>query len=273
MFDIITKEEYWRWIEEGVARPLQPPAIDRRGPEYGSPWISAGIARVRSHIGPFLRSPRPYELKDVQDAFVLSRLRQARGATILEVGGGNSRILPVLSSSNECWTVDRFEGKGRGPTRVPRIPRVKVVQAYMGDGSPELEAGYFDFVVSVSVVEHVPLDSISAFFGDCARVLKPGGRMIHAIDTYLFDASDRSVAQVFQERIQAYLGFAQRPDLQIMLVEEPGVDPDLRFSCRYATVPDNVLHEWNLRRPSVKRVLGQVVSIKAEWLKTSQGGQ
>jgi SAM-dependent methyltransferase len=138
----------------------------------------------------------------------------------------------------------------------------------MGDYSPKLAAGYFDFVVSVSVVEHVPLDSINAFFGDCARVLKPGGRMIHAIDTYLFDPRDGSLAHVFQERIQAYLSLAERPDLGIKLVEKPRIDKDVRFSCRYATVPDNVLHEWNLKRPSNKRAIGQVVSIKSEWIKT-----
>ena len=141
----------------------------------------------------------------------------------------------------------------------------------MGDFSGELMPSYFDFVVSISVVEHVPLDSINAFFQDCSRVLKTGGNMLHAVDTYLFDVRDSPLARPFEERIEAYLSFANRPDLGIKLTQEPRVDQNLRFSCRYASQPDNILHEWNLNRPSVKRAIGQVVSLKSEWIKTSEG--
>jgi len=271
MFDIITKEEYWQWIEEGLAQSRDPSSVGRGRHLGRSPAIRAALERFSSRFGRVLKPPRPYELKDVQDAFILSRLSDTRGARILEVGGGRSRILPLLSSSNECWVVDKFEGKGRGPTRVPRLPGIKTVHAFMGDLSGELMPSYFDFVVSISVMEHVPLDSMNAFFQDCSRVLKTGGNMLHAVDTYLFDVRDSPLARPFEERIEAYLSFANRPDLGIKLTQEPRVDQNLRFSCRYASQPDNILHEWNLNRPSVKRVIGQVVTLKTEWIKTSEG--
>lgn len=270
MFDIITKEEYWQWLDEGVAQSLDHSTARTGRRASRSPTFRTALDRLSSRVGPWLKPSKPYELKDVQDAFILRRLRGARGARILEVGGGRSRILPLLSSSNECWVLDKFEGKGRGPTRAPRLPGIRTVYAYMGDFSGALMPSYFDFVVSVSVLEHVPLDSMNEFFQDCARVLKVGGHMLHAIDTYLFDASDSTMARPFEKRIEAYLRFADRPDLGIKLTQDPSVDQTLTFSCRYASLPDNVLHEWNLTRPSLKRAIGQVVSLKSEWIKTSE---
>jgi SAM-dependent methyltransferase len=261
VFDIITKEEYWGWVHDGLA----PPSWRRPGARGPRPPTASDrlFARLSRRLSP----PRPYELKDVQDAFILSCLRDAGRSTILEAGGGRSRILPLLAGNHECWTADRFEGRGRGPTRPPRLRRVHTVLAYMGEYDPGIPAETFDFVVSVSVVEHVPLAGLEAFFGDCARVLKPGGRMIHAIDTYLFDDADLGLAAEFQERIRSYLRLGDRSDLGLRWVEAPGIDEHVRFSCRYASVPDNVLHEWNLRRPSLKRAVGQVVSLKAQWVK------
>ena len=270
MFDIISKEEYWRWIQEGVVQSPEGRWVKHMKSIHSSLSILTPFKRLSLRISNCLKPQRPYELKDVQDAFLMSRLKGINGATILEVGGGNSRILPNLSPINECWTVDRFEGKGRGPIYAPKIKGVRTVCAYMGEFSSELESNYFDFVISVSVVEHVSLDTLDTFFKDCARVLKPGGHMIHAIDTYLFDSHDHSLSQPFQERIQAYLNFANRLDMGIKLLEEPNIDQDIQFSCRFASLPDNVLHEWELMRPSIKRATGQVVSIKAEWIKKSQ---
>jgi hypothetical protein len=90
------------------------------------------------------------------------------------------------------------------------------------------------------------------------------------MDTYLFDPHDRALGQLFEERLEAYLRFTDRPDLGIKLAQKPNVDQNLKFSCRFASLPDNVLHEWNLNQPSVKRAVGQVVSLKSEWIKTSE---
>ena len=255
MFDIITKEDYWGWLAENIdARARQP--------TWQKKLLGVG-KRLRS----LLRPARLYELKDVQDAFILSRLGDQRDVRILEVGGGMPRILQKLSQDNETWLIDRYEGVGRGPKRAPEIPRVKVVQGFMGEFSRQLPDNYFDFLFSVSVVEHVPLDALESFFADCARVLKPAGRMFHAIDIYLFDQIRDDLNQPFQERLGAYLGFADRLDLGIRLVESAQIDKTLSFSCAYASQPDNALHQWYLHSPQEKRLYGQVVSIKSAWEK------
>jgi SAM-dependent methyltransferase len=50
---------------------------------------------------------------------------------------------------------------------------------------PELDA-YFDFVVSVSVMEHIP--NLEGVLADTARVLKPGGRLITTVPSVGFHA-------------------------------------------------------------------------------------
>ncbi len=273
MFDIITKEECWRWMDDLAAYYARPLQYTWRGIRYRPFAALPSLEHFLSRIAGLMKPVRPYGLKDIQDAFVLSRLGKIKGAAILEIGGGSSRVLPFLSLHNECWLIDKFEGRGRGPQRVPRVRNVRIVQAYMGDFSPELPESYFDFIFSISVVEHVPLASVDAFFKDCARVLKPGGRMIHAIDTYLFDSCDQAVAREFQERVRVYLLYGNRPDLGIRLVEAPSIDENVQFSCRYASVPDYVLHQWQVRNPGIKRVIGQVVSIKSEWVKIPPGAE
>jgi SAM-dependent methyltransferase len=255
MFTIITKQEYWNWLDSGIARPLQP----RLG------FIGKALRR----LGLPVSVEQGFDMKDVQDTYILSRLPGAQGTRILEVGGGNSRVLRHLAKTNECWLVDKFEGFGGGPRRAPKLPGVKIVQDYIGSFNPALPDACFDTLLSISVVEHVPLERLEDFFRDCARLLKPGGRMIHAIDTYVYDPADRQNpgARAFIERTAAYLRYADRPDLGIALSEPPAVAPDFTFSCCYASTPDHVLWRWNQARPDKKRSLAQVVSIKAEWVK------
>lgn len=253
MFDIITKKEFWLWsAAEGASR-------------------RSLARRVLARLGRLVNSTHPYDLKTVEDAYILSQLGQARGLCLLEAGGGNSRVLRRLARDNECWLVDKFAGLGRGPTRPPHLPGVRIVQNYISKFDPALPDNYFDAVFSISVVEHVPLEEMEAFFTDCARLLKPGGRLLHAIDTYVYNPDDRDhpSARFFSERMQAYLSFADRPDLGIRLRQPPAIAPDFPFSCRYASNPDPVMHAWHRVRPDEKREIAQVVAIKAEWVKTS----
>jgi len=237
VFDIITKREYWEWLDAGLA------------------------------------DPRRTDLKGIQDAFVLSRLNDVRQRRILEIGGGNSRILAALANSdrsNECWNADKFEGVGQGPTVQRNDSTIRVVPCFVGEFSPELPDGYFDFVVSVSVVEHVPTDELEAFFADSARVLRPGGRIVHAIDLYVYDFD--SVAEQRQQtrgRIARYLSLGDRADLRIRFTAAPRVTRDLSFRCSFATNSDLAMNQWNRIVPTLRpiREIAQSVSIKAEWTK------
>lgn len=237
MFEIITKREFWEWQDGG-----------------------------------FVDSKR-IDLKGVQDAYILNRLSDARAKRILEVGGGNSRVLAVLSGDdrdNECWNAERFEGVGNGPTQNDNADRIRLANCYVGEFSRELPEAYFDFIVSVSVVEHVPTADLEAFFADSARVLRPGGEMIHAIDLYVYDSdSDAEHRQQTRGRIRSYLSFGDRPDLGLRFTAEPVITDDVHFRCSFATNSDLAMNHWNRLVPALRpmREIAQSVSVKAEWTK------
>ncbi|WP_416672056.1 class I SAM-dependent methyltransferase [Egbenema bharatensis] len=157
MLNIITKDEFFDWLELGIA-------------QTGN-----------------------YSLKGIQDAWGLSLFQGVSQLKIAEVGGGNSRVLHQISLANECWNLDKFEGFGLGPTEDVNQPNVKIIRSYIGEFDPAIPDSYFDAVFSISVVEHLGKDKLDAFFADCHRILKPGGLLAHAIDLYIFDAPDPRV--------------------------------------------------------------------------------
>lgn len=236
MFDIITKRDLWR-------------ALDAK--------------RI---------SDKAVSLKEIQDAYILHTLGGVTGAKILELGGGKTRVLPRLAAwGNECWNADKLEGVGNGPDAIAARGdgSYRVVQTYLGDFSHELPESYFDFIVSVSAVEHTPLDRLADMFADCARCLKPGGKMVHAIDLYMFDADYRGPGRTFSmDRITGYLtSFRRTPSLSF--IEAP-VLRDATFRCEYATNSDFELYRWNQvakGRVTDWRAIGQNCSIKAQWRK------
>ncbi|MDD3295028.1 MAG: glycosyltransferase, partial [Geobacteraceae bacterium] len=145
----------------------------------------------RGNAGLLYGSPideRSCDLKIYQDLLVYSFIKAnlPKGSKILEIGGGNSRVLKALQDDFECWNLDTFEGMGNGPTSF--IPeRYRVVRDYIGTFSKELPAGYFDFAFSISVLEHIPehpsnFDNICK---DIERILKPGALTLHCFDMIL----------------------------------------------------------------------------------------
>ncbi|MEZ5894737.1 MAG: class I SAM-dependent methyltransferase [Parvularculaceae bacterium] len=236
MYDIVTKAEYWRWLEEG-----------RNDPNPGPSGL----------------------LKHIQDTFIYAALNNPSGKAILEFGGGDSRILRKLSRDNECWNADKFEGAGAGPTRLLRQRRVKTVRTFMGDFDPQLPDAHFDFVLSVSVAEHIPGDKLAGVFADCARVLKPGGALIQAIDLYLPDALDRDepAFQFSRPRVAEYLIAAERAGLN--LKEPSALDDGVCFRGFHASNSDTTMFYWNKVAPNLRatRERGQSVCLKSWWVK------
>lgn len=130
-----------------------------------------------------------WSLKRYQDLLVFSFIKQMLppGSRLLEVGGGNSRIIKCFKGRYECWNVDKLAGCGQGPTSIDTTG-FRLVQDYIGNFNPALPSDYFDFVFSISALEHVPayiphiLENILA---DLNRVLKPGCYSLHCIDSIL----------------------------------------------------------------------------------------
>ena len=186
-----------------------------------------------------------------------AHLHRSEGLEIAEVGGGNSRLLGPLSSHNRCWNIDRFEGLGNGPTTASAIPEVSVLDAYLGDFDPALPAEFFDVVFSISVVEHVDTDRLDLFHQDLLRILRPGGRFIHAIDMYLADQP----TPYMHDRYSRYRGWLGEYDAVEPLGDVLG--GELSFSCDMASNPDNVLFGWGASVPQLRplREVAQSVSL------------
>lgn len=55
---------------------------------------------------------------------------------------------------------------------------------------------YFDFVFSVSVMEHVPIEEWGRCFEDITRVVKTGGIIFHAIDCCMDSGNQLLLAQL-----------------------------------------------------------------------------
>jgi SAM-dependent methyltransferase len=199
----------------------------------------------------------PWHLKSIQDTVAMSFLQGCRDEKIAEIGGGHSRLLPFLSRKNQTVNVDRFEGQGGGPTKPDAT--TKVIPAFMGDFDTRLHDGEFDTVFSISVVEHVPLSKLPDFHTDCLRILKPGGLLLHLIDTYLCDDAKDNAAAI--ERIRAYKKWLREPSCEPLDPVQILRPKEVRFSCSFATNPDNEMQRWNRVAPSLRDLRSKAQSV------------
>lgn len=134
------------------------------------------------------------DLKSYQDLLVFGFIKEniPTGSKILEIGGGNSRVLEKLAKTYECWNIDKLEGLGNGPTIVRHQSCYNIIRDYIGNFNRELKDEYFDFVFSISALEHTPHDDDGLFSNilmDINRVLSPGGFSLHCFDLVMHENS------------------------------------------------------------------------------------
>lgn len=125
-------------------------------------------------------------LKLLQDLCMCNFIHKyiPKGAKVLEIGGGYSRILSFFKDKIEGWNLDKFEGIGNGPTQMVQSQGYRTVPAYIGSFDKRLPDGYFDLVFSISVLEHINEEDhvLKNIVDDIDRLLKPGGHSVHCID-------------------------------------------------------------------------------------------
>lgn len=111
-------------------------------------------------------------------------------ARLLEIGGGEPIVSGFLSELGyEVTLVDPYDGFGNGPTDYQRyvelFPHVKIVREYFRPGMSGLATGSFDAIFSISVLEHLPPNTLTSCFGAIAEFLSPQGVSIHCFDFIL----------------------------------------------------------------------------------------
>jgi ubiquinone/menaquinone biosynthesis C-methylase UbiE len=168
--------------------------------------------------------PAICDLKVYQDYLTYCFIRRnvPLGSRILDVGGGDSRILKFFSNDYECWNADKCEGLGNGPIKFSS-PHYRIVYDYVGSFNPELPDNYFDFVFSVSALEHTPDDQDVRvnLLKDINRILKPGCPSLHC-----FDASPRPAGNSWVNGLVPYL-YANEPlQTRFVPLAEIEADPD-----------------------------------------------
>ena len=169
--------------------------------------------------------PDNCDLKNYQDLLVLLFIREniPKGSRILDIGGGDSRILKHLKDEYECWNLDKLEGRGSGPASIDSTG-YRLVKDYIGNFNKELPDNYFDFVFSVSALEHVPDDNqdyLGNIRDDIERILKPGGYSLHCFDVVIKKDS------VWTNKLLPFLCQNLKMITPFVPLEELERDPDL----------------------------------------------
>jgi hypothetical protein len=170
-----------------------------------------------------------FHLKSIQDLAVYAQLQQMEALAIAEIGGDSSRLVRPLAEANRCLNIEKFEGSDGGPAKEIHIPGVKNVFAFLGEFSPQIAPASFEVVFSISVIEHVPFESLMAFFEDGMRVLQSGGLWLHAVDLCLEDTPDPNQ----QARFDTYRAWMS--DRRLAPVGAVYEGP-LKFSCDWPAI-------------------------------------
>lgn len=162
---------------------------------YRSRPIPTGIsvATVRDFVDSFEHlhdlAVAAGDLKDVQRPWMVKAVLATvpPGGSICEIGAGEPLVAGRLADLGyRCTIVDPYDGSGNGPTDLARFaasrPAVRFVPDRFGPGLPELEGVRFDAICSISVLEHLGREAIREVVEGCRLHLRPGGRLLHAID-------------------------------------------------------------------------------------------
>jgi len=184
-------------------------------------------------------------------------------ARLLEIGGGEPIVSGFLSELGyDVTLVDPYDGFGNGPTDyqryVEQFPHVKIVREYFRPGLPSLEPHSFDTIFSISVLEHIPPDSLPACFDGIAEFLSPAGVSIHCFDFILQGHGDAH-----------NLGQAQRILAEQQRVTEVPNDPPfdellerLRADVETFFLSPQGHHHWRGGQPYPQFPFRKVVSLQ-----------
>jgi SAM-dependent methyltransferase len=132
-------------------------------------------------IYPFQPATAVWRASEVAE---LARVEYPRGLG-LDLGCGDGRLTRVLADQVGGFRLVGLDVDPLETLLAEAEHFYERVHTTTGDRIPEPDAS-FDFVLSVSVMEHIP--NLEAVLRDVARVLKPGGRLVTTIPAVGFHA-------------------------------------------------------------------------------------
>ena len=164
----------------------------RRYADYHAPRVS--YATVGDYCDsadnlPLLASAN-HDMKDVQRPWMLKAIlgRVARGGRLLEIGAGTPIVADLLARLGyDVWVIDPYDGRDGGPQEFDelrrRYPALRFVRSTFPTGLGDAVEASFDCIYSISVLEHIPSDSLAPVLDGVRRFSRDSqSATIHAID-------------------------------------------------------------------------------------------
>ncbi len=130
------------------------------------------------------------DMKDLQRCWMVKAVlgMVERGGRLIEIGAGEPLVAGLLTRLGYSVTVvDPYDGSDQGPVEFERFsreyPEVEFIREHFppAGGLPSPVAGIY----SISVLEHIPAESMNTVIGAATASLAPGGCSIHAVDHVL----------------------------------------------------------------------------------------
>jgi SAM-dependent methyltransferase len=210
-------------------------------------------------------SPTDGDLKNVQRPWAVKTVLACvpPPARLLEIGGGEPIVSGLLAELGyDVTLVDPYDGFGNGPTDYQRyvkhFPQVKILPEYFRPGLSALASKSFDAIFSVSVLEHIPAESIPPCFQAMEEFLRPGGASIHCFDFILQgrgEADDPPMAKGILAE-QSRLAGAPAPEPLEALLERLKADVETFY------LSPQGHHNWRGGRPYEEFPFRKVVSLQ-----------
>jgi hypothetical protein len=143
------------------------------------------LADSADHLGELARASS--DMKDLQRCWMVKALlgNTDRGGRLVEIGAGEPLVADLLTRlGHEVTIVDPYDGSGHGPEQFDEFRRAYPDVNFIRERFPPREGLPADVagVYSISVLEHIPLESVGDVVAAASESLAPGGCSIHAID-------------------------------------------------------------------------------------------
>jgi glycosyltransferase involved in cell wall biosynthesis len=179
-----------------VLPPNSRSLLDRYSNSFHVPEFSYGTVKdycdscdnlpaLSSAQGDLKDQQRPWMVKAILGSLHLDFLRTQR---LLEIGAGEPLVAQVLAELGyEVTVVDPYDGSGNGPTEfqkyVKAYPLVQIYRCRFSTITCDmLDAGSFDCIYSISVLEHLNPHELIDVYEAIQRFLRSGGYSIHCFD-------------------------------------------------------------------------------------------